>query len=338
MFHTSTQREHWLCDSAEELGEKRRAAHDRAVAAVKAAYAAAAGEGGGAEEALDFVTYEEAQRIVQHYASRVPEFAARFHPKLPDRVVATATVYLKRYYIEGTVLEHEPSLIFALAIFFACKAEDQVISLSDFCRVGKLPGGTGAFIKAHELDFVERLKFHVVVHTPFRALRGFFIDASTFLAGAGLPDGLFDKATGVLRRWIQTDVLLTHPPSQVALAALLHATPADRRPDLQRYVKSKLGGAGDAGAARLQRALDVIPAAAAEGPVGPTPPAEHQRLKEKLKACRNPLFDPASAIAKRRAEAAEVEREAKRQKRDEEWKQKQEAQLASILGSAPPPV
>ena len=55
MFHTSTQREHWLFDSPSVLEAHRVSVYKRAVADIKKVYEQAGG-GGPADE--DFLTYE----------------------------------------------------------------------------------------------------------------------------------------------------------------------------------------------------------------------------------------------------------------------------------------
>jgi hypothetical protein len=49
--------------------------------------------------------------------------------------------------------------IFALAVFFACKSEGQHITLSEFCRIGRLPEGTEAFIRSTELEFLSDVRW-----------------------------------------------------------------------------------------------------------------------------------------------------------------------------------
>jgi cyclin H len=180
---------------------------------------------------------------------------------------------------------------------------------------------------------MQALRFHFTVHAPFRPLRGFFIDASAYLAPAGLPESVHEAAVTLLWKWTQTDVLFTHPPSQVALAALLSAAPAEVTVELNRYIANKLEAADPDKAPLLRAALVAIPIVVEAATLGPSSPDRHTQLKAKLQACRNPKFDPESAMFRRRKEAGDRERSAKRQRRDEEWKEKQKAQLQSILGT-----
>lgn len=180
---------------------------------------------------------------------------------------------------------------------------------------------------------MQTLKFHFTVHSPFRPLRGFFIDASSFVGPAGLPDSFHKAAATVLWRWVKTDVLFTHPPSQVALAALVHAAPEEHKADLDRYITDKLEATDPERAPQLRAALTAIPEQAEAARVSQSSPAEHARLKAKLQACRNPLFDPESDVFKRQKEDEDRQRAAKRKRRDEEWQRQQDSQLKSILGN-----
>ena len=160
------------------------------------------------------------------------------------------------------------------------------------------------------------------------------MNASSFLADSGgLPNSVHDAATTLLWTWLQTDVTLTHAPSQVALAALVHSATPEHRPSLDRYVTEKIEAVNPERAAPLRVALEAITKEASDARVGPSPPKQHDQLKRTLQMSRHPLYDPDSNIYKQRKQVQEAEREAKRRKRDEEWRAREASQLQSILGT-----
>jgi hypothetical protein len=82
-------------------------------------------------------------------------------------------------------------------------------------------------LREHELAVGQGLSFHLVVHNPFRALRGLRDMMAAHpslhpLLGAAVDD-MFSAARALVFAWLPSDVTLRFPPSQIALAALVQA-------------------------------------------------------------------------------------------------------------------
>ena len=72
---------------------------------------------------------------------------------------------------------------------------------------------------------MKKLRFHLLVHLPYRACEGFLIDIKTRYADqlTGKADRLRPTMDKFLEKAMMSDALLLFPPSQIALAALMHA-------------------------------------------------------------------------------------------------------------------
>lgn len=318
MFHTSSQKQHWIFPSVEDLDRHRGEAHE-------AARTAAVELMGEQDETI---TPAEQADLVRHFTRKLQELAGLFKPTLPKDVIATAVAYFKRYYVHCSVLNHPPSKIVHLCLFLACKAEENNTgNMSTFTKI--LGADESAFIRKFEAHVLEVLKFHVVTHHPFRPLKGFFLDMNAKLGVAdALPDELRTRTDKLLVDWVCTDAPLLYPPSQIALAALHSLMTAEQKAALERYLVT-------VGSEEKRRELMVkigsIQAIVSAVQAGPDP-EQIRSLNGKLSRCRNPLFDPTSETFKKRKAEVEDEQEIKRQAKNARWKLEQDAQMAAITG------
>ena len=108
-------------------------------------------------------------------------------------------------------------------------------------RYTGLPPKDRQYIVTHEVEMMEALKFHLLVHSPLRPLRGLLVQYQTLNPEAACS-GLEAAATKLVESWLASDVILLHPPSQVALAAFTQAAS-------ELDTKKEAAEAGGAGAA-----------------------------------------------------------------------------------------
>lgn len=303
MFHTSTQRAHWLFDSEASLAAHRETQHERQVERMNALKVL--------KPLGPLLSLEEERELVAFHCQQIQQLCAAFTPALPDRVIGTATAYLRRYYLANSVMGHPPSDVTHVCVFAACKTEEASISLAGLGSLLPQPDRAVAFIKEYELALLTELRFHLVVHNPFRPLRGLLADARQFVTGpAGAPVAdeqwaqLAAEAREHLLQFALTDVQLLFPPSQLALTALLHAcktTGVHAEPYLSR-LETAVASDGAAGGGRAtQKTVDAflqqarnVEQAFGSSLYSPFPPDRIKELQRKLSLCRDPFLDPAS--------------------------------------------
>lgn len=216
------------------------------------------------------LTVEEEREVVALRCEKLQRLCRAFTPALPDSVIGTATAYLQRYYLSNTVMGLPPDDVAHLCVFAACKTEEANISLAGLASLLPDPPAAVAFIKRQELALLSELRFQLTVHSPFRPLRGLLADArDDLLNGDGAVPvleavwaGVADAARHRLLWYLLSDAPLLFPPSQLALAALLHACDgagADAEPYLRTLARR--GPQGKSAAQFRERARAVEQAA-----------------------------------------------------------------------------
>lgn len=103
MYHTSTQKDHWLFTDERQLNELRQSTNR----AYCDKYAQKARERGCA-----LLTAEEELQVVQYYTKELIGFCKLFNPPtwapLPRTALATAVTYYKRFFMNCSVMEFHP--------------------------------------------------------------------------------------------------------------------------------------------------------------------------------------------------------------------------------------
>lgn len=85
---------------------------------------------------------------------------------------------------------------------------------------------------------MQKLNYYLTVHNPYRPVEGFLIDIKT--RGSLInPDRLRNGIDEFLDRTFLTDACLIFSPSQIALAAVLHAASKEQE-NLDSYVTESL--------------------------------------------------------------------------------------------------
>ncbi|KRT83978.1 hypothetical protein AMK59_2428, partial [Oryctes borbonicus] len=92
----------------------------------------------------------------------------------------------------------------------------------------------------NELLLMEQLNFHLTIHNPYRPVEGLLIDIKTRCT-LNDPERLRPGTEHFLERAFLTDAVLIYAPSQVALAAILHAA-SKLQENLDSYVTDTLFG------------------------------------------------------------------------------------------------
>lgn len=93
-------------------------------------------------------------------------------------------------------------------------------------------------ILSNELLLMQRLNYYLTVHNPFRPVEGFLIDIKTRCSLEN-PERLRPGIDEFLDKTFFTDACLLFSPSQIALAAVLHAASKEQE-NLDSYVTESL--------------------------------------------------------------------------------------------------
>eukprot|EP00978_Attheya_sp_CCMP212_P005706 scaffold12806_cov55-Attheya_sp.AAC.4 len=194
------------------------------------------------EEAF-YLNAEEEGLLIQFYASKLPSLigpmAQVSRLRRDNKVVATAALFLRRFYLSNSVLVHDPKAILVAAAFLASKAEDATVD------VRNLEDGTKA-LQAHveindictaELFLLTGLHFDLLCFHPYKAVLAYTEDLRIFLksekgrhccdsatpiVGQDLKP-MHDEAVSIVDDAVISDIPLMYSPGQVGLAALMVA-------------------------------------------------------------------------------------------------------------------
>ncbi|KAK3321482.1 cyclin-C [Cercophora scortea] len=139
-----------------------------------------------------------------------------------QQAMATAQVYLKRFYSKMEIRRTNPYLVLTTAFYLACKMEEcpQHIRLVSQEARSLWPADfqTDAVIRMGECEFflISEMNSQLIIHQPYRTLTSLQADFNL------LPEEVA-LAWSVINDHYMTDIPLLHPPHTVALTAVLLA-------------------------------------------------------------------------------------------------------------------
>ncbi|CAH1117269.1 unnamed protein product [Phaedon cochleariae] len=297
MFSTSTQCKYWMfsISNEDELSKLRDRANQKHIKN----YGRQVNDAAKYEV---FLTSEEEKIMVKRYELHLRDFCKRFQPPMPRYVIGTSFHYFKRFYINNSVMNYHPKEIMVTCIYLACKVEEFNVSIQQF--VANIKGDREKatdIILNNELLLMEQLSFHLSIHNPFRPVEGLLIDIKT-RGSLQDPERLRSGIEHFLERSLLTDVILLYSPSQVALAAVLHAA-SKLQENLDSYVTDILFG--EDGRGKLEELIEAVRAIRSMVKMVDSVPDRNQQkiLDKKLEKCRNPDNNPDSEIYKKRMQA-----------------------------------
>lgn len=174
---------------------------------------------------LQILTEDEYQKIFIFFANFIQVLGE--HLKLRQQVIATATVYFKRFYARNSLKNIDPLLLAPTCILLASKVEEfGVISnnrLISACQTviknkfnyayqQEFPYRTNHILEC-EFFLLENLDCCLIVYQPYRPLLQFIQDI-------GPDDALLNLTWRIINDSLRTDVCLLYPPYQIAIACL----------------------------------------------------------------------------------------------------------------------
>ncbi|KAI7821009.1 cyclin-like protein [Gamsiella multidivaricata] len=182
---------------------------------------------------LNFLTVEEELALLGFYQRRIVQIFRYW--KLPSYVTATAIVYMKRFFLENTIMDYHPKDVMLTCMFLARKTENFLMTIDDFSSVFK--SGADPILN---LEFLvcKNLRFHFAVHHPYRPCLGFFYDMQAVTDNMEKLQKVYEVALKLIDTSLYTDLCFLYQPSQIALAAMRIAA-KDESYDFERYANYK---------------------------------------------------------------------------------------------------
>uniref|UniRef100_A0A6M2DF60 Cyclin-C n=1 Tax=Xenopsylla cheopis TaxID=163159 RepID=A0A6M2DF60_XENCH len=175
---------------------------------------------------LSILSEEEYQKIFIFFSNLIQILGEQL--KLRQQVIATATVYFKRFYARNSLKCIDPLLLAPTCIFLASKVEEfGVISnsrLISTCQTviknkfsyaygqQEFPYRTNHILEC-EFYLLENLDCCLIVYQPYRPLLQMVQDM-------GHEEQLLTLAWRIVNDSLRTDVSLLYPPYQIAIGCL----------------------------------------------------------------------------------------------------------------------
>uniref|UniRef100_A0A1I8GVN3 Cyclin-C n=2 Tax=Macrostomum lignano TaxID=282301 RepID=A0A1I8GVN3_9PLAT len=182
-------------------------------------------------EDLKFLTEEEYQKLMVFFANFIQAIGEKLVVR--QQVIATATIYSKRFYARYSLRCVDPWLLCPTALFLASKVEEfgvlsskGLIAMCQSIVKSKhhhlLPDQefpyTVTNIQECEFLLLEVLDCSLVVYHPYRSLALFIEDLQT--QDSSFSQEVFPVAWKVINDSLRTDACLHYPPYLIALAGI----------------------------------------------------------------------------------------------------------------------
>ncbi|KAI8337414.1 cyclin-like protein [Chlamydoabsidia padenii] len=187
----------------------------------------------------DFLTADEQVKLCRYHEEQIQAICP--HLKLSDMVMATAIIYMKRFFLRNTMMDYHPKDILFTCLFMATKSESERISIDEFGKNLHLPSTDR--VLALEFPVSQGLQFEYMVHHPYRAAYGYFLDIqhASDPVDMELLQATYGQVNEVIKKMLLTDLPLIYQPSQLAVAAFIIAgkhNGFDLR--IKRYLEKRL--------------------------------------------------------------------------------------------------
>ncbi|KAF9296019.1 hypothetical protein BGZ88_000889 [Linnemannia elongata] len=239
LYEQSTQYNHWRY-AQQELDDMRNKVNQEVVSSIKQNFQDESDLRTAQGLSLDdlpqdfkYLTVEDELTLLGFYERRIVKIFQYW--KLPSYVMATAVVYMKRFFLENTVMDHHPKDVMLTCMFLARKTENYLMSIEDFSKVLKSPAES---ILQLEFLVCKTLRFHFTVHHPYRPCLGFFFDMQAVTENMSKLQKVYERALTLIDTALHTDLCFLYQPSQIALATMRIAS-KDEAYDFERYAKYK---------------------------------------------------------------------------------------------------
>jgi len=247
-----------------------------------------------------FLSEQDESDVVFYFSVKMGEFCEKFKPPMPRYVKGTAFHYFKRFYLYNSVMNYHPKEILVTAVYLASKVEEFNVSMQQF--VANVQGNQERATKIilnNELLLMQELQFHLTVHNPFRAVEGLLIDIKTRCDSVHGVDSFRPEIESFLDSVFLTDACMIYAPSQIALAAIIHAASRQKQ-NLDSYVTERLFG--EQGEEAILHIITCVRNIRVMVKNIPEPTPSIKLLCTRLEQCRNQDNNPDSLAYKRKLE------------------------------------
>mmetsp|Transcript_7061 Transcript_7061/g.12662 ORF Transcript_7061/g.12662 Transcript_7061/m.12662 type:complete len:405 (-) Transcript_7061:2924-4138(-) len=376
-YEVSTQRHSWTL-TIEELRELRSNGHSLSLDRIQSsqkkslhsdAYSTTTPGGNGMivddhidsnfqQESIHPLTLSEEEILRRFHEQRISRICRRLH--LSTQLIATAVVFFKRFFMSRSVMEFNPAVISLSSIYAALKVEEVNLSAHDLIKF--IDGQADVFcidvvghVKAeslleNELDFLQKLKFHLICFHPYHSLIAAEEQLSLYMKSALNHDEekvlnevkkMTRDARDVLNsRVLFSDLILTTSPGLLALAALAFCSRKYAKEDqvyamirsLFKQVKKSVNyeeeDEEDKGVKVVEKLAAVI-----NGLSDSKPDVEEVRkLELRRQLCSNAENDPESEVFEAKLEKKRMELDMKRQEKYKQRAEKLRREQAQLTG------
>lgn len=306
MFNQSTQRKFWILESAEQIQEFQLISNQNYIDKRRKMNANQTHSG-------ENLTHKEENILLIYYSQYLYDICRKFRPPVPMAAIGASMMYFKRFYLHTSVMEFHPYHMAYLCIYLAFKVDEYTVSIDQFmAQVSSVPNPQlQMFIIDNELLLIQKLKFHLLVHSPFRPMEGLMIDLKAKCDSTGIEnvEKYRPNAEKFLAKSLLTNACLLYTPSQIALTALYYA--------LGKPLKSYLLMlSNNENLEILMEKLETIKSMVINFRF-PTE-SDVKSVENKLKICRDPENDPTSS---RYHERENTRKEAKEQQKKKKYQE-----------------
>ncbi|KAK9897515.1 cyclin-like protein [Cystobasidium minutum MCA 4210] len=201
---------------------------------------------------LRYATPQEIAWIAIFSANLIQKIGKRL--SLRQQVVATAIVFLRRFYLKNSYCETDLPLVAAACVYVAAKAEETAIHIkvvvnearATFTEYGIVNFPTDSS-KLAEMEFylIEDLEFHLIVYHPYRSLVHMTGRDSGPVAARkttlDMDDNSMQMAWFVLNDTYRSELCLLYPPHLIATASIYLAFSLHFPPNLLGNAKTQPG-------------------------------------------------------------------------------------------------
>lgn len=175
---------------------------------------------------IKILTEEEYQKIMIFFANFIQALGEQL--KVRQQVIATATVYFKRFYARNSLKCIDPQLMAPTCIFLASKVEEfgvisqsRLISTCTSLVKNRFAYAFGNIEFQYRVQQVLECEFYLlelmdcslVLYHPYRPLMQYVTDISQ-------EEALLSLSWRIVNDSLRTDVSLLYPPYLIALACL----------------------------------------------------------------------------------------------------------------------
>ncbi|KAF9772241.1 RNA polymerase II holoenzyme cyclin-like subunit [Fusarium sp. DS 682] len=200
--------------------------------------------------------------------------------------MATAQVYMKRFYSKVEIRRTNPYLVIATAIYLACKIEESPQHIRLIVTEARQMWGDLVAIdtsKLGECEFfmISEMRSQLIVFQPYRTITALRSELS-------LLEDEVQLARSVINDHFMTDLPLLYPPHIIAMVAILLALVL--RPNNSGPGQNTSGAAAAAGLAAAQQALMRAQGQQAQGGMPEAAAAEPKEKQQQARVSRVQKF------------------------------------------------